>query len=181
MGALYALEFPNAKRYIGITHLSAQERFRQHIKNLADKERAGLAVYRALRKYGHENVSVNILAQSDNWQYLVAAEQSAIAMFGTNTQLHGYNLTRGGEGAPGIKISSAARQRMSAARKKTWDDPVYKARMCASRLGKKQSSIARAKRAESIRKAWTMPGYRERLSEAHKKRWATRKINSEQS
>lgn len=74
MGELYALDFPNGKRYIGITYLTSAQRFQQHVKNQYDKQRSDLAIYRAMRKYGHHSVTVSVLAASNDRDCLARAE-----------------------------------------------------------------------------------------------------------
>jgi len=89
---LYQLEFPNGKKYIGITSKTAEERFKQHC-NAFTKYPCQLAIH----KYGKENVIVTVLEECDDWDALCLLEIKYIKKlktFGKN----GYNLTLGGKG-----------------------------------------------------------------------------------
>ena len=71
---------------------------------------------RAIRKYGEDRMDIRVLVIADDWRYLCNLERSAIEAFKTMTPF-GYNLTSGGEGAPGTIRTPEFRRRMSEARK----------------------------------------------------------------
>jgi len=100
---LYQLKFPNGKSYIGITSRNINVRFDEHCraksKNLCQK---------AIHKYGKENISIAILAVTDNWELLCLAEMEAIEKFNT-FKPNGYNLTLGGEGVLTVGIHGEER------------------------------------------------------------------------
>jgi len=122
MGALYRIDFPNGRAYIGITVKTAEDRFAEHFKTSA--RGSPHAVHRALRKYGAA-AEVETLVIASDWPYLCALEQRAITVYGTLGE-GGYNMTLGGEGVM---------QR----RKHT---PGARARMSAAKAGRKQSLAA---------------------------------------
>ena len=82
MGALYRLDFPNGKSYVGITAKTAAQRFSAHAYS-AQKRGAPTALGRAIRKYGAEAIKVVALAISNNWEYLQLIERNAIRVFDT--------------------------------------------------------------------------------------------------
>jgi predicted GIY-YIG superfamily endonuclease len=86
---LYKLAFPNGKLYIGITN-SPQRRFYQHTKRKSNHPCAN-----AIRKYGHENVFMEILAIGHK-NYIKECEIRAISVFNTTNPQNGYNLHPGG-------------------------------------------------------------------------------------
>ena len=111
MGALYRLDFPSGKSYVGITMGSVESRFKKHV---IDSTRGKpWAVQRALRKYGTDAVKVVTLAISDSWEYLQLVEKNAIRVFGTFGK-GGYNMTLGGDGTQGHVVSEEARAKRSA-------------------------------------------------------------------
>lgn len=102
---LYKLVFPNGKPYIGITRTTALLRLKEH----ARKPRK-TPCYRAIQKYGKENIKVIVLANCDNWELLCLAEQEAIEKHNTLVSNgKGYNITFGGEGALTVQEQGEAR------------------------------------------------------------------------
>lgn len=93
---LYALIFPNGKRYIGIS-TDAKKRFQRH----KDQTEHGsqFSVHRAMRKYGHAAVQRQVLVIGPR-DYILDLEARAIAAFDTQNPRHGYNLTAGGDANP---------------------------------------------------------------------------------
>lgn len=111
MHVIYLLQnLVNGKVYVGKTEKSAHERFEEHIKEA--QRGSDRRLCQALRKHGHENFSVTVIEQvsdevsSDRERHWVAHYQSKNYQFG-------YNMTDGGEGAPGRLITEATRQKIS--------------------------------------------------------------------
>jgi group I intron endonuclease len=121
---LYQLLFPNGKSYIGITRLTAEKRFIRHCESGSTMR----ACQYAIRKYGKENVIINVLATVDNWELLCLAEIEAIEKFNTKHP-NGYNLTDGGESSIGFKHSEESRKRMSESGKKKILTPEHKQKL----------------------------------------------------
>lgn len=109
MGCLYALEFGNGRRYIGVTVRTLSERIAQHREVSRKSERH---LYRAWRKYGEPRVRE--LARG-NGDYLFDMERRAIAAYKTQVP-DGYNLTEGGEYSR--SAHPVVRAKMSASRKR---------------------------------------------------------------
>lgn len=87
----------NGHRYIGITVCSLEKRWREHrsAANTGSQKR----LYRAMRKYGIENFSINKIYDATSFDDLQEAEKRFIAQYETHASLNkGYNLTSGGEG-----------------------------------------------------------------------------------
>lgn len=138
MGVLYKLDFANGKSYIGITTKTAKQRFSGHKAQCC--RGTDLPLYNAWRKHGEPTLTtLAVLEDAD----LAAAEIRAIKAFGTLAP-NGYNLSFGGQTAPGLnpetaaKISKALKGRESpmkgVAGKKHTDEA--KAKMAAAKLGK---------------------------------------------
>lgn len=109
MGCAYILIFRGGKSYIGITAGTLSRRLSLH-KSHAKHGRSG-AVYNALRKYG--SCTAETLLFSSDWKYLQFMEKRIIAAFGTLSP-GGYNLTAGGEGTQGRKLTAEQRANISA-------------------------------------------------------------------
>ncbi|MEK0418304.1 MAG: hypothetical protein RI949_2310 [Pseudomonadota bacterium] len=150
MGALYSLDFPNGKRYLGITSGTVAKRFGEHVK--AARAGGTAAVHRAIRKHGSEAVRVLTLAIADSWEYLQLVEKNAIRVFGTFGP-GGYNMTAGGDGFLGgrhtpeskAKIAEANRNSSPETRKKIGD--AFRGKP-GSNLGSKHCPQAKAAKAD---------------------------------
>ena len=88
--SLYMLSFPSGGCYIGQTIKSVQARFKEHCQS--DRCRA---VSRAIKKYGADNVRVELVTTADTQEDADRTEKELISFFGTLSP-NGYNLTSGG-------------------------------------------------------------------------------------
>ena len=112
MKCIYMFVSPSNKVYIGKT-VRLKSRLRQH-KHCASNKSKTTYLYNAIRKYGWENFTKVILeifaddvtkeVMSERERYYILKHEA----FGK----HGYNLTEGGEGAPGYKHSKAAKKKL---------------------------------------------------------------------
>ena len=110
MGIVYKLTFPNGKSYIGITTESLSRRVQRHV-NYA---RAGkpYALSSAIRKYGEDSFSSEVIGNADNREELCMMEMFAIEALRTMCP-HGYNMTGGGDGSSGVSPADNTRRKIS--------------------------------------------------------------------
>ena len=144
MGELYKITFPSGKSYIGITRKTASIRLNDHARSRLSRK---FAVSRALKKYGKDSVSIEVLAQSDEWKELCAMEREAIVKHDTRYP-KGYNLTSGGDG-----VYDRSDHKMAVLLK-------------ANRCPEKKAKIARA-----TKDRWSDPDYRQRHTESNRAAW----------
>jgi hypothetical protein len=154
MHELYSLDFPNGKKYIGITSRGLAVRWRGHCCAAA----GGMdrPVNEAIRKYGAANVVARTLVVGEK-RYIQDLEIAAIATFRTTDREFGYNLGLGGETAPTSNPLVAAKVRASMMGNQNCvgfrHTPETCAKISAARmgnrgpLGRKQSPEHAAKRA----------------------------------
>lgn len=109
----------NGKAYIGLTKRDEKKRFREHFaqSRWPSKSSDKRHLFNAMRKYGEECWSVEVIARAKTWEELCALEVKLIADHQTHDRRKGYNSTLGGEGANGLVFSPEVRARLSAARK----------------------------------------------------------------
>ncbi len=98
MGCIYKIECTvNKKIYIGQTKCNTPaKRFKQHIDT--SKKMQGYALHNAIRTYGEENFTIEMLYQSDNQDELNEKEKYYIEFYKSKTTENGYNITGGGKG-----------------------------------------------------------------------------------
>lgn len=111
---IYMYQFPNGKRYIGKTVRTLSKR--QGGSKFPGYEKCTL-VYRAMQKYGFNNVKQKILFKGQmKDEEATRLEQMCILLFQTNVYRfndpqHGYNLTDGGQGQKGRKLVGSELER----------------------------------------------------------------------
>lgn len=99
MGYIYKItNHTNQKSYIGKTEREISIRWKEHLKNIERLQH--LPLYKALKKYGIENFSIEILEECEDL-FLDEQEIYWINYYQTYNSRQGYNCTGGGEG--GIK------------------------------------------------------------------------------
>jgi len=104
----------NDKKYVGVTG-NLPRRLRAH-KHSGQPKTYSPQRYlsRAIRKYGWDHFHCRVLETAPNktqaWRVL---EPKYIIKYQTQDPAHGYNLTSGGDGAPGRTHTETAKQKMS--------------------------------------------------------------------
>lgn len=88
---VYELFFPNGKRYIGITGKKPESRWKK------GKGYLGQKVYRAIEKYGWDNIQHNILYDNLNKEEACKIERELIKRYNTLDCSCGYNFSEGGD------------------------------------------------------------------------------------
>jgi len=162
---LYKLTSPSGKSYIGLTTGPLQVRLNHH---RFDSERGStLKLHKAFRKYGFDNFKVEVLDESIDPDELCRLEIAAIKehdTFGRN----GYNLTLGGEGALGTKLTDDRKLALVQARARRRSEKTPS-----------ELSIEKARRSSAGKKAVSNPKYgrnhpdykhAEKIAEARAKR-----------
>lgn len=148
-GWIYVLRFPNGKVYVGQTE-SWKRRMRGH--KCGSGRDDGFAVKRAIRKYGWQNVVVEVLQEVDlsgmtkrqRREKLNARECFWIAKM--RSKIDGYNETEGGDAQPMDDPVVAARQKervgnamrkpeVRAKKRALWQDPEYREMQRQQRTG----------------------------------------------
>ena len=91
---------PNNKKYIGITKQQPKKRWQN-----GNGYKTQNHFYRAIMKYGWQNIKHIILFDKLNYQQACKKEIELIKLFKTNNYNFGYNVSSGGDGNNGNKIS----------------------------------------------------------------------------
>lgn len=95
----------NAKKYVGITKFSLEERFSQHIKR-------GFILTEAIQKYGYQNFSIDLIEEVESAERAYELEKYYIQEYNTKVP-NGYNLTDGGDGIFGWEATEEYRKECS--------------------------------------------------------------------
>ena len=132
---LYLHVSPSGKKYFGITGQAAKKRW-----NNGHGYKENEHFWRAIVKYGWDNIKHIILADDLTKEEACFFERVMIALYNTTNPNNGYNNSTGGEyGASGHKHSEETKQKLSEANKgeNNWnygrtggDNPNAKTVMC---------------------------------------------------
>lgn len=95
---IYKHTSPSGKNYVGKTKFTLEYRWKQHISNA--KFGKPNALYNAIRKYGPETFTSEIILSNVSEDIVNKAERYWIEFYNGYTK--GYNMTEGGEGRPFI-------------------------------------------------------------------------------
>ncbi len=108
---IYKVTFPNSKVYVGLTTTTLKKRKIGHYS----KMRKGYTqyFYNALRKYQGQE-SWEIIDETENFENLKKLEIHYIDFYKSYT--NGYNLTKGGDGTVGYRVTEQGRLSMSKAK-----------------------------------------------------------------
>lgn len=125
---VYKHTTPNGKVYIGQTKQKPNARF-QNGKGYKECP----FFYQAIKKYGWENISHEILFDGLNATQASEIEKEQIKKFNSNCEKYGYNLTDGG-GAE-FHLTEIGKEHRSAASKRMWENEEYRRKKVESMTG----------------------------------------------
>lgn len=174
---------PNNKKYIGITGLTLKERWSN------GKGYRTQLFQRAIDKYGWENIEHKVLYENLSKEEAIEKEIELIEKYDCTNPKKGYNLTKGGDGANGIKLSEETKRKISESHKgknavwygkklpehtkkqisikikALWKDEVYRKNQIEKLTGRKLSEKQRNNMSKAHRKLWEDEKYREKCFE----------------
>lgn len=140
----------NGKVYIGQS-IDINKRWSEHKLNSQSED---TVVYRAMRKYGLDNFLFEVLEEchvnelDEREIYYIDLYKSYIHAENSN----GYNMTLGGGGSRGLKLSKEARRKLSIARTGTTYSEEVKRKLSEAKRGAKNSFYGKSHTEASIRK-----------------------------
>jgi len=150
MGCIYRiLNKVNGKSYIGQTVYDCPKRRWNVHKNNCKNEKYQQYIYRAIRKDGLENFEFTVIYKCET-NLLSELESKYISEFNTFGE-GGYNMTSGGEGRRGYKLSEETKQKISLAGKKRVTSEETRKKLAIASTGRVYSQETR----EKLRKAAT--------------------------
>lgn len=107
----------NGKQYVGITVKTIEQRWYRHkyeAMNLKEG-RVKQALHDAIRKYGAENFTQELIYESSDNDHIKEMEKHFIQFYQTHGAAGGYNMTLGGDGWHGMNHTEEAKKKMSEA------------------------------------------------------------------
>ncbi len=150
------IHIESGRRYVGLTKLTMLKRWNQHVYNAIAKRGRGCAhFWAAIRLYGKDAFSHEVLEVCHDLESANVAEQKWIDHFKTRDPAFGFNLCPGGCHTPHPV-------------KNPWDRPEYRAKSQAASQAKWQDPAFRQKVTDGVTLAWQDPEHRARMGEISK-------------
>lgn len=134
----------NRKRYVGKTEQGLQKRKGEHVSSA--KKGSNLYFHNAIRKYGVEGFTWEVIYRATTEAELNQMEKNFIRMFKSTGKEFGYNLTHGGEG--GIP-NETTRAKLSAAQNGKNFTEETRAKLSAWQKGRKLTEVTKRKISEA--------------------------------
>lgn len=140
MAFVYVHVFPNNKLYIGVTERPPKKRW--------DSNGCGYrkqpVLWRAIQKYGWDNIQHIILVDNIPIEVAYECEQYLITKYNTTNIELGYNLSIGGKHSSGYHFNHTeeAKQKISAGNKGKKRSDEYRKRMSESRKGYNKGCVS---------------------------------------
>jgi len=124
----------NNKIYIGLTTESISERCRKRIAEAKYRDSRNSYILNAIRKHGSEVFKVEQIDTAITLEELQQKEIFYIQQYNSTNRKIGYNLTKGGEGNLGLKMSDETKEKIR-----------------QKRLGNKWSNERKLKHSETLK------------------------------
>lgn len=191
---VYLITSLSGKQYVGITRYNINARWKSHIR--ASKNGSLLLLSKAIRKYGEENFTIELIDTAPNRRQAYILEEMYILKLNTLWP-HGYNMTPKGTGAvPGKSIPKSKETCIKISKIKTelYKDPKKREEQ-SKRLsefykteeGKKISSkrkisaTQQAKMHKELNKIKSTKEYREAKCKEQKEVWSNPELRKRHS
>ena len=146
--AVYCHYFPNGKVYVGLTCHSDDIEEKRFGHNGGKYKKQPL-VYRAIQKYGWDNIEHEVIAKYMSRESAVNIEKDLIALYHANEREHGYNISPGGE--EGSYHCEESRRKMSEQRKGKKKSEEHRRKIGESNRGRIMSEETRKKISEKAK------------------------------
>lgn len=171
----------NQKEYVGLTKRPLEQRWKQHVQesNRENSWEWNTPLGNAIKKYGKDEFDVFILEHCESEEELKQKEILLIKERKSLVKFGGYNLTEGGDGRLGVKLSDETKRKIGIGNKgKTYTEETLhrmsvaakkrsigklspmqgkkhteeaKLKIVSHLIGRKQSEETRRKRSESMK------------------------------
>jgi len=150
----------SGRRYVGLTKYTMMHRWNQHCAQAKSSKGGRWHFPNAIRKYGKNAFSHEVLEICSSIQEANASEERWILHFDTRNTEKGFNLAKGGDHVP------------HPIRRNPWDDPEFRERAILSSRQTWSDPIRRAKASSTQKAIFSDPAYAAKKSMQGKKQWS---------
>ncbi len=182
----------SGRRYVGLTKKTMLARWNQHVANAKAKRGKGCAhFWAAIRLYGKDAFSHEVLEVCETVDLANAAEERWIEKLCTRDPAKGFNLAKGGQHVPhpiknpwdrpGFREKATAylkahndsltSEDRSARTKKLWEDPAFRQKVEPHIRAMATDPSVRLKAVSAMKATKARPGVKARASEVSRRMW----------
>lgn len=158
---VYMHRFPNGKVYIGITCRKPEYRW-----NNGKNYRGQPYIFKAIQKYGWENIEHIILFEGLSKEEAEQKEIDLIALYDSTNREKGYNIENGGNSTG--KHSEETIKRMSTGIKMAYESAEYRERKREGQRRAYSSEQYKIQLSARTHKLWESEEYRTKMVSVHK-------------
>ena len=163
-GQVYFVEHKDTGRvYVGQTTRQLHQRWAEHQKSSYCN-----LLYRAIKKYGKDRFDIYPVDYANNQSELNAKEVFYIDLLNSSNRDFGFNLRAGGSHG---KHSNESKQKMSVSIRKAYENPEFKAKLSAAKIGVKHTPERVAKVVAALTGKKATDKAKKSLSDARIKLW----------
>lgn len=137
---------PNKKIYIGMSRQEPQKRW-----NYGNGYKNCTLFYKAIKKYGWNNIEHKILFDNLTKEEAMNYEQKLIKKYKSQNKNYGYNICSGGEGGTSHIVDKKLKEKISKTTKKAMANEEIREKIRKCHLGKKLSDEHKLKIKKSSR------------------------------
>lgn len=159
---IYKHKTPNGKVYIGQTCKTPNKRWANGYGY------KGQVFYNAILKYGWENIEHEILFEGLSKEEADKKEIEMISFYNSSNPKYGYNISFGGSGTPGVRLSNEIKQKISNAHKGMMRSEESRIKQSKTLKGHTCSDETRRKIGEANKRRIWSEESRKKLSESQK-------------
>lgn len=155
----------SGRRYVGLTSQTVKKRWNQHVTKSKSSKGGRWHFPNAIRKYGKNAFSHEVLAICDSLEEANEIEREKIEEFQTRDPRFGFNLAHGGEHKPHLIKNNpwndpAYGQRVSMSLKKTLSDPAHKLKQSVASIEVHSRREVKKKLSDASLAMWQRGEYR---------------------
>jgi hypothetical protein len=166
----------SGRRYIGLTSRTVERRWSQHCAQAKNSKGGRWHFPNAIRKYGAQAFSHDILAVCTSLEEANMMEQDKIKEFDTTNPEFGFNLSHGGDHAPHQIRKNPwddpeFRDKLTIINRKRWKDPEFRANHVAAMKILANSPEWKLEKSIRAKKQWKDPISRSRGMQAARVKW----------
>ncbi len=156
----------SGRRYVGLTSRSMELRWRRHVADAGRIQGRGCSYFwAAIRKYGPEAFTHEILETCETLEIANAAEQRWIEKYESRNHEKGFNFLKGGEHTPhrannDYRSSPEYLESQRLAAEERWKDPEYRTKTLEATYSAITTTEVRKKLSGAVSELWKDPEYR---------------------
>lgn len=161
----------SGRRYVGLTKLNMMKRWNRHVYNSTASTKKGWSHFaNAIRAYGKDAFSHEVLETCDTLEAANAAEEKWIAFHDTRNPERGFNLLRGGSHTPHLEKRNpwerdGFKEKVSSTMKEWFKDPANAVAHSARSKEINSRPEVRKRQSETTSLQFADPAARARMSE----------------